>query len=133
MEGEATTSAGPSAKTSRRGAEERCGRRAAAEQALPGRPRPAAGGMSASRGAGRALAALLLAASALSAVLLAPGGSQVPGECAGARARGRGGTQTRPRGPGRPRKSQAGCGLALFGFLLRNRMALGPLLFTVAK
>jgi heparan-alpha-glucosaminide N-acetyltransferase len=34
--------------------------------------------MSASRGAGRALAALLLAASALSAVLLAPGGSQEP-------------------------------------------------------
>uniref|UniRef100_A0A8D0ZZT7 Heparan-alpha-glucosaminide N-acetyltransferase catalytic domain-containing protein n=1 Tax=Sus scrofa TaxID=9823 RepID=A0A8D0ZZT7_PIG len=49
-------------------------RAAAARGRRPG----AAGGMNAARGAGRALAALLLAASVLSAALLAPGSSPTP-------------------------------------------------------
>ncbi|XP_036155926.1 heparan-alpha-glucosaminide N-acetyltransferase isoform X2 [Myotis myotis] len=69
------TSARPRAPKKRR-ARERCGDGGAAAEAAPvreRRPAAAAGGMSWARAAGRVLAALLLAASALSAALLASG------------------------------------------------------------
>lgn len=71
------TGARPTAAEKRR-ARERGGGGGPAADAAPGRERrpvEAAGGMSGARGAGVAMAALLLAASVLSAALLAPGGS----------------------------------------------------------
>lgn len=74
------TRARPSVATEQRGAEQR-GARGAAGQASPRqarRPEAAVAGMPGAPGAGWALVALLLAASVLSAALLAPGGSPAP-------------------------------------------------------